>query len=246
MKIAIGGDHGGFFLKNGISDYLKKKGHQVLDVGCFGPESCDYPEFGYRVAKLVSSKKVDKGILLCKSGIGQSIVANKVKGVRAALCSSSALARASRQHNDANVLVIAASYTDTAKSKRMVSTWLNTKFLGGRHARRIKQIELAAEEALVNIFRYAYPEEAGEVGVCCRLEDDARLIIEIFDNGVPFNPLSLSEPDLTADASDREIGGLGVFFIREMADDVQYHRDGTNNILRLSFSRQCGGTSGKR
>lgn len=140
MKIAIGCDHGGYQLKNSLIEYLKKKGHSILDVGCFQPKSCDYPEFGYKVAGLVSRKIADRGILICKTGIGHSIVANKVRGVRAALCYSVALARSSRLHNDANVLALGAIQTPLAKARRITSVWLKTKAEGGRHARRVRQI----------------------------------------------------------------------------------------------------------
>lgn len=140
MKIAIGSDHGGYLLKNKLIDYLRQKGHNILDAGCFSPESCDYPEFGYRVARLVSRKVADRGILICKTGIGYSIVANKVRGIRAALCNTVALARTSRAHNHANILVLAAVYTDLGLAKRITSVWLKTKQEGGRHARRVQQI----------------------------------------------------------------------------------------------------------
>ena len=97
--------------------------------------------------------------------------------------------------------------------------------------KRVKEIELATEEALVNIFNYAYPEGDGEVEVSCIQEHGAGLIIEISDNGAPFDPLSLSDPDISADIADREIGGLGVFFIRQMVDEVRYRRDKGSNIL---------------
>ena len=140
MKIAIGCDHGGYLLKRELIQYIKDKGHNMIDVGCPGADSCDYPKYGYRVAGLVSRKIADRGILICKSGIGHSIVANKVKGVRAALCNSVALARSSRQHNEANVLVLGALYTDTGTAKRIVSAWLKAQPLGGRHGRRVRQI----------------------------------------------------------------------------------------------------------
>jgi len=140
MRIAIGVDHGGYPMKGSLIAYLKKKGHNILDVGCFSPEPCDYPEFGYRVASLVNKKRADRGILICKSGIGHSIVANKVRGIRAALCYTEALAKSSRKHNDANVLVLGARHTDLVKTKKIISVWLSTRFLGGRHARRVKQI----------------------------------------------------------------------------------------------------------
>jgi len=141
MKIAIGSDHGGFLLKQDLVDYLKSKGHNVLDVGCFCKDSCDYPQYSFRVAEFVGKKMADRGIAICKSGIGNSMVANKVKGVRAALCYNVAQAKSSREHNDANVLVFGASYTKKEAAKRIASVWIMTKFLGGRHRRRINQIK---------------------------------------------------------------------------------------------------------
>ena len=140
MRIAIGADHGGFRLKQALVKYIKEKGHTVVDVGCFSEDSCDYPKYSYAVAELVGSKKVDRGIAICKSGIGNSIVANKVKGVRAALCFSVVHARSSREHNDANILILGTLYVKENAAKRILSVWLQTKALGGRHARRVKQI----------------------------------------------------------------------------------------------------------
>ena len=140
MRIAIGSDHGGFKLKQALVKYIKEKGHSVVDAGCFSQDSCDYPKYSYAVAELVGSKKADRGIAICKSGIGNSIVANKVKGVRAALCSGVANARSSREHNDANMLVLGALYVKENTAKRIVSVWLQTKALGGRYARRVGQI----------------------------------------------------------------------------------------------------------
>ena len=102
---------------------------------------------------------------------------------------------------------------------------------------RVKEIELATEEVLVNIFSYAYHESPGEVEITDRKNEDDKLILKILDYGTPFDPLSLSEPELTAHVSDRKAGGLGVFFIREMADDIRYRRDGDANILTLTFSK---------
>lgn len=147
MKIAIGSDHGGYCLKEFLIEYLRKKKHNILDAGCYCAEGCDYPEYGFKVAELVSKKKADRGILICKSGIGYSMVANKTKGIRAALCSNSAQAKSSRQHNDANVLVLGALYVNKEAAKKIVSLWLKTKALGGRHSRRVKQI-IQAEKLL--------------------------------------------------------------------------------------------------
>jgi ribose 5-phosphate isomerase B len=140
MKVAIGSDHGGFRLKQALVIYLRKKGHNVLDAGCFSEESCDYPRYSYAVAMLVSENRADRGILICKSGIGNSIVANKVKGIRAALCYSRKQAKSSREHNNANIIALGASYVKEDAAKRIISIWLETKPLGGRHARRVKQI----------------------------------------------------------------------------------------------------------
>jgi len=141
MKISIGSDHGGFQLKEKIVAFLRKKGFEILDFGTDSPESCDYPLIAYEVAKSVSKKKADKGILVCKTGIGNSIAANKVKGIRAALCYNIKAAELSRRHNDSNVLVLGALFADIAKAKDIINVWLKTKFEGGRHARRVKQIE---------------------------------------------------------------------------------------------------------
>jgi len=141
MKIAIGSDHGGFKLKQDIIADLKSKGHNLIDVGCFSEDPSDYPQYAFKVAELVSNKKVARGIAICKSGIGNSMVANKAKGVRAALCYNIAQAKSSREHNDANVLVLGALYTKKTTAKNTVNTWLKTKTLGGRHQRRIKQIK---------------------------------------------------------------------------------------------------------
>lgn len=140
-KIVIGSDHGGFKLKEKLKAFLAKKGYTVKDAGCFNQESCDYPEFAYAVAESIAQGKFTKGILICKSGIGNSIVANKVKGVRAALCYNLKAAKLSRQHNDANLLVLGALFVKEALAKRIASLWLKTEFEGGRHLRRLRQIK---------------------------------------------------------------------------------------------------------
>ena len=109
--------------------------------------------------------------------------------------------------------------------------------MAGFTVNRINEIELAAEEVLVNIFQYAYPGTDGEVGIECRIEDDIRLVLVISDNGTPFNILEIPDPDVTADISDREIGGLGVFFAKEMVDEARYRRKGNSNILTLVFNK---------
>lgn len=141
QAVVIGSDHGGFRLKEKIKKFLGDKGYQVKDVGCFNQESCDYPVYAYEAAKEVSLRNFSKGILICKSGIGNSMVANKLPGVRAALCYNLKAAKLSRMHNDANVLVLGALFVNEAMAKRMVSLWLKTEFEGGRHLRRVEQIK---------------------------------------------------------------------------------------------------------
>lgn len=140
-KIAIGSDHGGYALKKKITGMLKKSGYRVEDVGTDSTDGCDYPEYGYKAADLVSRKKAIKGIVICKTGIGMSVIANKVPGVRAGLCGSVADAVSSRQHNDTNVLVLAASKLTEKKAIDITKAWMKTRALGGRHARRVKQIK---------------------------------------------------------------------------------------------------------
>ena len=139
-KIVIGSDHGGFRLKEKLKAFLEKKGYCLKDVGCFNRESCDYPEYAYEVARLVSAGRFPRGILICKSGIGNSIAANKLKGVRAALCYNLKAAKLSRKHNDANVLVLGDLFVKEAMAKRIAGLWLQTEFEGGRHLKRVKQI----------------------------------------------------------------------------------------------------------
>lgn len=139
--IALGSDHAGYELKVNIKNYLEKKGLKIEDVGTFNKESCDYPIYAKKVANLVSSSICDKGILVCGSGIGVSISANKVAGVRAALCYEPELAILARKHNDANVLCLSGRFTDFAKAIVIVDNFLNTSFEGGRHLNRVKLIE---------------------------------------------------------------------------------------------------------
>lgn len=140
-KIVIGCDHGGFLLKEKLARYLKKQGLPIEDLGTFSQESMDYPDIAFKVAAAVSSGKAYRGILICKTGIGNCIVANKLKNIRAALCYNIKAACLSRQHNDANVLVLGALFVKEAAAKKMIGAWLNTAFEGGRHLRRIKKIE---------------------------------------------------------------------------------------------------------
>jgi len=146
MRIAIGADHGGFRLKEGLIRFLKKKGHGVKDFGTFSDASCDYPVVGYKVSKAVADKAFSRAILICTTGVGMSMVANKVKGVRAALCDRPDIARLSRLHNDANVLVLAAKVVSAAKAKKITDIWLSTPSSGGRHKRRVNQIKKIERE----------------------------------------------------------------------------------------------------
>ena len=141
MKIAIGSDHAGFESKNQIKDYLLSLGHEVKDMGTYSSESCDYPEFGYKVAKAVQSGEFEKGVVICGTGIGISISANKVKGIRCALCTDTFMAEMTRRHNDSNVLARGARVTPVEKMKEIVKVYFTTEFEGGRHAARIAKIE---------------------------------------------------------------------------------------------------------
>lgn len=140
--IAIGSDHGGFDLKEEIIAHLKAQNVEVKDVGCFDKSSCDYPVYGRAVAKEVAAGTCEKGIVVCTTGIGISITANKVKGIRAALCTDPLMARMTRLHNNANVLALGAGIIGPNMAKEIVDTFLNTEFPGEeRHQRRIDQIE---------------------------------------------------------------------------------------------------------
>ena len=143
MKIAIGCDHAAFDEKEKLVDFLKNKlSHEVIDLGTFSNSSVDYPDYGHKVAINVAQHKTDKGIVLCGSGIGISIAANKVKGVRAALCTTIEHAIMSRKHNDANILALGARFTPFKQIKLIVDSWLCTEFEGGRHLRRVNKIEI--------------------------------------------------------------------------------------------------------
>lgn len=138
--IVLGADHGGFALKEALKRFLTAKGYRVLDAGTYSEERCDYPRYAYAAAEAVGSKKAQRGIIICKSGIGNAIVANKVPGVRAALAYNLKAAELSRLHNDSNVLVLGSLFVSEKLAKRMVDVWLKTPFEGGRHVKRIRQI----------------------------------------------------------------------------------------------------------
>ncbi len=140
MKIGIGNDHSALELKAEIVDFLKEKGHEVVDYGTNSPESCDYPIYGEKVARAVAAGEVEKGILICGTGLGISLAANKVEGIRAVVCSEPFTAKMSRAHNDCNILAFGARVVGAELAKMIVDTWLNTEFEGGRHQRRVDQI----------------------------------------------------------------------------------------------------------
>ena len=139
-RIAIGADHAGFRLKEFVKKLLQEKGFEVVDVGTYNEERCHYPEYAKKVAAMVSRGEVKRGILICGSGIGMSIVANKFKGVRAALCHNIYSAKFSRLHNDANILCLGGRVTGEDLTREIVETWLNTPFEGGRHLDRLNLI----------------------------------------------------------------------------------------------------------
>ncbi|AEB76941.1 ribose 5-phosphate isomerase B [Clostridium botulinum] len=140
MKIAIGSDHGGVNLKKDVIKHLQEKGIEVKDFGTYTEESCDYPEYGQKVAEQVVAENYDFGIVICGTGIGISISANKVPGARAALCHDTFSAHATREHNNANILALGARVTGPGLALDIVDTFLGAKFEGGRHERRIDKI----------------------------------------------------------------------------------------------------------
>lgn len=140
MKIAVSSDHRGFEAKEKIKAMLTGLGHQVSDFGCTGPGSCDYPDLALPAAESIARGEADRGIFMCGTGIGMSMTANKVGGIRAALCHDELTAVLSRKHNNANVLCLPADLLGEQLIKRVVSAWLNTEFEGGRHARRLNKI----------------------------------------------------------------------------------------------------------
>lgn len=146
LKISIGSDHAGFELKEHLKDYLKSKGFQVIDVGTNSAESCDYPDFAKAVAKNVSRKKANVGVLICGTGIGMSMAANKVKGIRAAAVHNEFTAQAAKEHNNANIVCLGARVLEKHKAESILDSFFSAKFLGNskegeRHKRRVEKIE---------------------------------------------------------------------------------------------------------
>lgn len=140
MKVALGADHRGYELKEALKRWLDAHGYSVVDFGAACADRVDYPDYAFKVAEAVARRRAERGVLVCSTGVGMSIAANKVRGVRAALVDSVRLARLSREHNDSNVLCLGADVIMAGTAKRILSAWLNTGFAGGRHNRRLKLI----------------------------------------------------------------------------------------------------------
>ena len=140
MKIAIGSDHGGFSVKEIAKPHLEKLGYEVIDFGTNTPDSCHYPIYAEKVARAVAAGEVDRGILICGTGIGMSIAANKVKGIRAAAVSDCFTAQATREHNDSNIICLGERIVGPGLAMRIVDTWLEASFQGGRHQTRVDMI----------------------------------------------------------------------------------------------------------
>lgn len=149
MKIVLASDHGGFELKEAIKEHLVNKGYDLNDIGVYDTKSVDYPDYGKRAALMVANKEAEKGIIVCGTGIGISIAANKVKGIRCALCTNEYMAKMSRMHNNANMLALGGRVTGVGLALDMVDVWLSTEFEGGRHENRVNKmmdIEIIKEE----------------------------------------------------------------------------------------------------
>jgi ribose 5-phosphate isomerase B len=146
MKIAVGADHAGFALKEELASLLRNQGHQVVDLGTNSPDSTDYPDYAGAVGRSVASGTADRGVLVCGSGVGMSIAANKVRGVRAVLGYNADEVRLTRAHNDANVLTLGARFTEPAVAAELMQIFVGTAFEGGRHARRVEKIAKLEEE----------------------------------------------------------------------------------------------------
>lgn len=142
MKISLASDHGGYQLKGQIADYLTQLGHQVCDYGTYSVDRCDYPDFARKAALAVANGECERGIVVCTTGIGVSMVANKIKGVRCALCVNADMAKMTRAHNNANMIALGQKYVDLVAAKQIVDNFLNTPFEGGVHETRVGKIEI--------------------------------------------------------------------------------------------------------
>lgn len=145
MKVALAADHAGYEMKQAVKDYLESAGHEIVDFGTDSAESTDYPDYGAPAARAVASGEADTGILFCGSGQGMAMVANKIRGIRAALVWRPDIAELSRQHNDANILSLPSRFIDNDQAIKIVDAWLGSGFQGGRHAPRVNKI-MSAEE----------------------------------------------------------------------------------------------------
>lgn len=141
MKIALGSDHAGYQRKKELIAFLSKMGHQVVDLGCYSDDSVDYPDYAAKVARAVSLQRAEKGILICGTGIGMAMAANKFPKIRAAVCWNPKTAALASEHNHANILCLSGHFLTEDMSRKIVSAWMKTPFAGGRHLRRIKKIE---------------------------------------------------------------------------------------------------------
>lgn len=146
MKIAVGADHAGFALKEAVKQRLIEEGHEVVDTGTTSEASTDYPDYAEKVAKMVAGGEAARGVLFCSTGVGMSIAANKIPGVRAALAMNEDAVELTRSHNDANVLTVGAKYTDPINASKYVDIFLRTPFEGGRHERRVNKIAAIEEK----------------------------------------------------------------------------------------------------
>lgn len=146
MKVIIGADHGGYELKNHISIWLKHNQYEVEDVGVFSSDSVDYPDIALKVANEVANGNYERGIIVCGSGVGVSITANKVKGIRAVLCHDSVLARLSREHNDTNIITMGGRFIAKEMAYEILDVWFNTRFTNGRHSERLEKIKKIEEK----------------------------------------------------------------------------------------------------
>ena len=146
MKIVIGCDHAGYELKEAIKEKLQKEGHEINDVGCYSTESVDYPKYGHAVGKAVASGEAERGIAICGTGIGISLVCNKYKGIRCALCTNEFMAKMSRQHNDAQILAFGERVVGLGVALGMIDAFFEEEFAGGRHATRVNGIKEIEEK----------------------------------------------------------------------------------------------------
>ena len=146
MKIAIGADHAGFALKEELRQALRDKGMEVVDFGTDSPQSTDYPDYAAAVGHAVAHGEVDRGVLVCSTGVGMSVAANKIRGIRAALAYNEDAVQYTRRHNDANVLTMGAKYLNLAQAEQLVEIFLQTPFEGGRHQRRVEKIACIEKE----------------------------------------------------------------------------------------------------